>query len=305
MRTATLGVLEVSVVGVGCNNMGRVLDQQGSIDVVRAALDAGMTFFDTSDNYGSGLSEAFLGRALGHHRHRVVIATKFGMPVPGREGTGGARPDYVRRAVTSSLERLCTDYIDLYQLHRPDPDTPIVDTLGAMWDLIDEGLVREIGCSNLNASQLSEAMRATGDGRPLVSNQVEYSLLYPGPQQDGLTDVAREQGVRLLPYYPLACGLLTGKVTRDAEPVGRLSMDRYARFLTDENYRTVGRLRAYADARGLSMVQVALGWLLAQPEVPAVTPGATKPVQVAGNAAAAAWTPKSVDLAELAEVMAA
>ena len=300
MRQVPLGSLEVSVIGLGCNNFGRALDQEGSTAVVNAALDAGVTFFDTSDNYGDAQSEIFLGRALGSRRSEVVIATKFGQALPGVL-EGGARPDYIRSAITSSLRKLGTDYIDLYQLHWPDPETPIGDTLDTMWSLVDRGLVREIGCCNLDASQLKEARAIATErgGRPFVSDQIEYSLLHRDPQTNGLTELALEEGVSLLPYYPLTSGLLTGKAVRGETPEGRLSMDRYQKFLTERNFDIVDRLRSFSAERGLSMVQVALGWLVAQPEVPAVTPGATRPEQVAANVAAADWLPTAEESAAL------
>ncbi len=306
MRRVPLGVLEVSVIGLGCNNFGRALDQQGTNAVVDAALDAGVSFFDTSDNYGNAQSEIFLGRALGSRRAEVVIATKFGQALPGVLA-GGARPEYIREAITSSLRKLGTDYVDLYQLHWPDPETPIGDTLDTMWSLVDEGLVREVGCCNLDAAQLDEALACAAErgGRPFVSDQIEYSLLHRDPQTNGLTGLALDRGVSLLPYYPLTSGLLTGKAVKGEKPEGRLSMDRYQKFLTDRNYRIVDRLRGFAEERNLSMVQVALGWLVAQPEVPAVTPGATRPEQVAANVRAAEWIPTADDLVELDAITAA
>lgn len=298
MRSATLGGLEVSVLGLGCNTFGRSIDQRAAEAVVHAALDVGMTFFDTSDNYGGGRSEAMLGSALGSRRDEVRVATKFGSKIEGVDGTGGARPEYVGRAVRRSLEQLGTEWIDLYQLHRPDPDTPIAETLGAMWDLVDEGLVREIGCSNLDATQLSEAVAvARAESRPcFISNQIEYSLLHRDPQTNGLRDLALAEGIALLPFYPLANGMLTGKVVRDREPEGRLRTERYRSFLSEHYFDAVDRIRPFAESRGLSMVQVALGWLLAQPDVPAVTPGSTKPEQVRSNARAATWQPSVEDL---------
>ncbi len=300
MRRVRLGALEVSIIGLGCNNFGRALDQDGTTEVVNAALDAGVTFFDTSDNYGNTQSEVFLGKALGSRRSEAVIATKFGQSLPGIL-EGGARPDYVRSAIVSSLRRLGTDHIDLYQLHWPDPDTPIGDTLDAMWSLVDEGLVREIGCCNLDAAQFDEALTCATErgGRPFVANQIEYSLLHRDPQTNGLTRLALDRGVGLLPYYPLSSGLLTGKAVKGQTPEGRLAMDRYQNVLTDRNYSVVERLRRFASERGLTMVQVALGWLTAQPEVPAVTPGATKPEQVWSNVGAAEWDPTAADLAAL------
>jgi aryl-alcohol dehydrogenase-like predicted oxidoreductase len=301
VRRASLGSLQVSVIGLGCNNFGRALDAAASATVVNAALEAGMNYFDTADNYGDAQSESFLGRALKGRRSEVVIATKFGMAVPGEPGTGGARPEYVRSAVRRSLAQLDTDWIDLYQLHRPDPATPIGDTLEAMWQLVEEGLVREIGCSNLDASQLTEALAYSGEkgGRPFASDQVEYSLLNREIESNGLGDVATRERIAVLPFYPLACGMLTGKAKRDQPLEGRLAMGRYERFLTAHNFDVVEEIRAFAELRGITMPQVALGWLMAQPAVPAITPGATSPAQIGSNALAAEWIPDQTELATL------
>lgn len=305
MRTANIGNLEVSVIGLGCNNFGRALDVAGSAVVVNAALDAGMNFFDTASNYGGGQSESFLGAALGSRRSEAIIGTKFGMPVPGIEGSGGARPAYVRESLERSLSELGTEYIDLFQLHYPDPKTPIEDTLGAMNGLVQEGKVRQIGCSNLSAAQLAKALTVSDDLglAAFVSNQVEYSMVHRDPETDGLADLCGAQGVALLPFYPLASGLLTGKTQRGTVLEGRLAMDRYQRFLTDENFDLVDRLTGYARERNVSLVQVALGWLLSHEAVPSVTAGATKPEQVMSNALAAEWVPSATDLAELSALL--
>jgi aryl-alcohol dehydrogenase-like predicted oxidoreductase len=305
MKTARLGDLEVSVVGLGCNNFGRALDAERSATVVRAALDAGMTHFDTASNYGEGQSEAFLGAALGSHRKEVVIATKVGVPIPGWEGSGGADPKYVRQVLERSLTELGTDYVDIYMIHFPDPETPIEYTLEAMNDLVEEGAVRQIGCSNFDPTQLAEAVDISVENgwAPFICDQVQYSMIHREPETNGLARLCTERGIGLLPYYPLANGLLTGKTRRGGEPQGRLKMDRYQEYLTDENFDLVERVEAYAGSRGLTMVQVALGWLLAQDAVPAVTAGATSPEQVASNALAAAWEPSAEDLAELEVVV--
>jgi aryl-alcohol dehydrogenase-like predicted oxidoreductase len=301
VRTARLGSLEVSVVGLGCNNFGRALDQAGARDVVHAALEAGINVFDSSDNYGEGRSESYLAAALGEHRDRVVIATKFGMPISGIPDSGGAQPGYIRKAIERSLDQLGTDYIDLYQLHRPDPEVPIEDTLVELNALVDEGKVREIACSNLDAEQLSESagVARTQGLRPFLANQIQYSLLHRAPESDGSVDLCEREQIALLPYYPLASGMLTGKA-RLGQPIeGRLQMERYQGFLTESNFEVVEGLRGFASERGISMVQVALGWLLAQPTVPFVTAGATKPDQVNANVAAADWIPSTEDLEEL------
>lgn len=305
MRMAKLGTLDVSAIGLGCNNFGRALDAEASALVVNAALDAGVTYFDTASNYGEGQSESFLGAALGSRRHEAVIGTKFGVAVPGWEGSGGSSPEYVRKATERSLRELNTDYIDLLMIHFPDPDTPIEDTLGAMSALVDQGKVHQIGCSNFDPTQLSEALDASEEKglAPFVGNQVQYSMLHREPETSGLDQVCLDRGVGLLPFYPLANGLLTGKTRRGQPPKGRLQMDRYQKFLTDENFDLVEGVEAFARARNLSMVEVALGWLLAQEAVPSVTPGATTAEQVASNVRAADWAPSPDDLAELEKVL--
>jgi aryl-alcohol dehydrogenase-like predicted oxidoreductase len=301
MRTASIGGLEVSVVGLGCNNLGRALDADASAKVVGAALDEGITYFDTASNYGEGRSEAFLGAAIGRNRDHVVIGTKFGVPVPGWEGSGGVSPDYVRKATERSLRELGTDYIDLLMIHFPDEETPIADTLSAMQDLVEEGKVREIGCSNFDQSQLDEAERTWSDlgTARLVCDQVEFSLVHRDPETDGTIDACRRLELALLPYYPLASGLLTGKVRRGQTPTGRLEMERYQRFLTDENFDLVERLEDFAAEHSITMPQLALGWLLSVDGVPSVTAGATGPEQVRANARAADWTPPPEDLERL------
>ena len=304
MRTARIGSLEVSVVGVGCNNFGRALDRDASAAVVHAALDQGVTYFDTARVYGEGLSESFLGAALGARRDEVIVGTKFGR-VPQHPDDDGADAAAIARAVETSLSELGTDYIDLYQLHFPDPDTPLVETLGALQGLVDEGKVREIGCSNFTVELLGEAQTAATEHGlgGFVSDQVHYSMLHRQPEVDGLGAFCVSRGVALLPYYPLANGLLTGKTRRGEQPQGRLGMQRYRRFLTDENFDVVERVGAFGLERGLSPVEVALGWLLTRPAVPAVTPGATRPEQVAANVGAADWRPTAHDLAILDRIL--
>ncbi len=301
MRTSLIGTLEVSVVGLGCNNFGRSLDMGESAAVVHAAIESGVTLFDTASNYGEGRSESFLGAALGNERDEVVICTKFGLPVPGWDGSGGASPDYVRRATLRSLRELGTDYIDLLMIHFPDPDTPIGDTLEAMDDLVSEGKVREIGCSNFSAAQLQEAVGASNgeDLARIVCNQVQLSMVHRAPMTDGTLDACRELDVGLIPFYPLGSGILTGKTRRGEEPVGRLRMERYGEFLSDENFDLVDALRDYATQRDLTMVEVALGWLLTIDGVPTVPAGATKPEQVIANARAGSWAPTADDVASL------
>jgi aryl-alcohol dehydrogenase-like predicted oxidoreductase len=300
VRTATLGGLQVSRIGLGCNNLGRGLDQTETGALVDAALDNGVSFFDTARLYGNGESERFLGTALGARRDRAVIATKFGR-IPRVPDAPGADRAGIRESIEVSLRELGTEHIDLYQLHFPDDRTPIEETLEVLAELVDEGKVREIGCCNFDSAQLRVALDVSdANGWPrFVSNQVEYSMVHRDPERGGLSGLCEREHVALLPYYPLASGLLTGKSRRGERPKGRLQMDKYGRFLSDANFDVAERVERYADARGLSMVQVALGWLLSREAVPAVTPGATKPEQIAANAAAADWEPSQSDLDEL------
>jgi aryl-alcohol dehydrogenase-like predicted oxidoreductase len=302
---AKLGNLDVSAIGLGCNNFGRALDAEQSALVVNAALDAGVNYFDTASNYGEGRSESFLAAGLGSRRNEVVIGTKFGVAVKGWEGSGGTSPDYVRKATERSLRELDTDYIDLLMIHFPDADTPIEDTLEAMSALVDQGKVRAVGCANFDSMQLTEALDlSAGKGlAEFVGNQVHYSMLHREPESSGLDQVCLDRGVGLLPFYPLGNGLLTGKTRRGEPPKGRLQMDRYQNFLTDENFDIAEGLEAFARARDLSMVEVALGWLLTKEAVPSVTPGATTADQVASNVRAADWAPSADDHVELEKVV--
>ena len=305
MTTRSIGALEVSVAGLGCNNFGGRIDADASRAVVDAALDAGVTHFDTADLYGGGKSEEFLGRALGARRGGVVIATKFGM-LPPPDGLAGGHPDWVARAVEDSLRRLGTDYIDLYWLHQPDPATPVGDTLAALDRLVDAGKVRELGCSNFSAAQLDEAAGAATerDLRPFVTVQNEYSLLHRDPEGEVLPACARHH-LSFVPYFPLASGLLTGKYTPgEAPPPGtrlaRWPADRVERLLSDEQFGLVERLRSFAVAHAHTLPELALSWLAANPRVASVIAGATSPEQVRANAAATdAWPLSDEELAEV------
>lgn len=263
-----------------------------------------MTFFDTARTYGGGQSESYLAAGLGRFRETVVIATKFG-PVPRVPDSSSGRPVDVRTTLEQSLAELQADYVDLYQMHFPDPETPIADTLGVLQDLVAEGKIRRIGCCNFDAAALSLALQTSMDGNlvSFVSSQIEYSLVNRAPESDGAVDVCDSMGISLLPYYPLGSGLLTGKTRRGKTPEGRLRTDRYSRFLTEVNFDLVDRLDAFATSRGVTMTQVALGWLLAQRTVPAVTPGASTATHIEDNAAAAEWHPSVDDLAVLAATM--
>jgi aryl-alcohol dehydrogenase-like predicted oxidoreductase len=284
-----LGSLEVSVVGIGCNNFGARLDADATKDVVDAAIEAGINFFDTADIYGGTKSEEFLGKALGSRRSEVIIATKFGMPID--DDHFGAEPAYVRQACEDSLSRLGTDHIDLYQLHAPDDRVPIGETLGALRELVVAGKVREIGCSNLNVTQLREAQTAAGDGPKFVSVQNQYSLLARDPERDGVLDVCEELGLGFLPFYPLANGLLTGKV-RPGQPIpagsrlAKMPADRSAHWLGDRLQAQVGALINYAQEVEIPLLTLAFSWLLSHLEVSSVIAGASNADQVAANAAA-------------------
>lgn len=302
METRRIGSLRVSAVGLGCNNFGKRLDAERSAAVVHAALDAGINFFDTADTYGGTRSEEFLGRALGARRDDVVIATKFGMAIDDQRR--GAHPDYVRRAAEDSLRRLGTDRIDLYQLHTPDPDVPIADTLGALDQLVWDGKVREVGCSNFSVGQLRAAERAVQDGGArFVSVQNEYSLLHRDPESGVLQECERA-GIAFLPYFPLASGLLTGKYRRGkAAPVGsRLAERKGSSPFSDEAIATVEQLIAFARMRGHTLLELALSWLRTRPQVASVIAGATSPEQVRANVAAADWRLSDVDLAGVDEL---
>jgi aryl-alcohol dehydrogenase-like predicted oxidoreductase len=290
---------------LGCNNFGMKLDQDASALVVHAAIDAGITFFDTADIYGRTKSEVFLGRALSGRRDAVVIATKFGLPVD--EKRQGARPEYVRQAVEDSLRRLDTDRIDLYQLHQPDPTVPIADTIGALDDLVRAGKVREIGCSNFSAAQIREARAAaaTAHAASFVSVQNEYSLLNREAEREVLPECDR-LGLAFLPYCPLASGLLTGKYARGTPvPEGsRLSKSWAAeRFLSDERLAKVEALDAWARARGRTMLELAMSWLASRHAVASVIAGATSPEQIRANASAAGWRLSDNDYAELETIL--
>jgi len=307
LPTRAIGSLAVSTVGLGCNNFGGRIDEEQTRQVVAASLDAGITFFDTADIYGGTRSEEFLGKALGPRRSEVVLATKFGMPIDDRRK--GAKPAYVHSALEDSLRRLGTDHVDLYQLHAPDPETPIADTLAALDGQVRAGKVREIGCSNFSAEQLRQASAAVAAGAArFVSVQNEYSILHRRPEDEVLAE-CQSEGLAFIPYYPLARGLLTGKYRRGQPPPAgsRLShggAEQYERLATDDNLQAVERLEALAARHGRSLVELAVAWLLARPCVASVIAGATSPEQVRANAKAADWQLGPEELAEVDEVVA-
>jgi aryl-alcohol dehydrogenase-like predicted oxidoreductase len=311
MRYRSLGSsgLQVSAVGLGCNNFGRRLDVNGTRAVIDAAIEAGITLFDTADIYGGhGASESVMGEVLGSRRDQIVLATKWGNqnadmgygPVAGAKG-GRA---YLKRAVTESLRRLRTDHIDLYQLHTPDPHTPIDETILALDELISEGKVRYIGHSNFSGWRLADAdhvARALGRNR-FVSAQNEWSLLDRAAEAD-VVPAARNFGLGVLPFYPLANGLLTGKVRRGQEvPVGTRLAER-ASYITDEKLDRVEALIEWAGSQGASILEVAIGGLAALPGCASVIAGATSPEQVKANAAAGDWIPTQDQLAELDKIV--
>jgi aryl-alcohol dehydrogenase-like predicted oxidoreductase len=282
--------LTVSVVGVGCNQFGYRVDSDGTRAIVDAALDAGITFFDTAETYGGGESEVFLGRALQGRRDRAVIATKFGWG-RGRDDNSVARghPDYVRSAIDGSLERLGVDYVDLYYYHRPDGVTPVEETLGAMDELVRAGKVRFIGSSNFSAEQVDEAERASsswGYSR-FVAAQNRYSLLDRNVERE-LSPVCERLGIGLIPYFPLESGLLTGKYRRgEPAPEGTRLAGRLD--VPDEQWARVEALEAFGRERGRSLLEVAIAGLAAETAVASVISGATKPEQARANAAAGDW----------------
>lgn len=298
--------LTVSTVGLGCNNFGRRLDQHATTAVVRQALDSGVTLFDTADIYGDGASEELLGVALGSERENVVVASKFGMDMQGSNGPDwGVRGSrrYIRKAVEASLRRLGTDWIDLYQMHRPDPLTPIEETLAALGELVREGKVRYLGSSNFTGWQVVDAdwtARAAGTER-FVSAQNEYSLLEREVEEE-VVPACEHVGVGLLPFFPLASGLLTGKYRRGEQAPDGTRLAGQEGRLADADWDALGRLEAYAAERGIRMIDVAIGGLAAQPGVASVIAGATKVEQVLDNVAAGSWEPSAADLAALDEI---
>jgi len=306
VQTRRIGSLDVSVVGIGCNNFGRRLDAAGTAAVVHAALDNGINFFDTADTYGGdGKSEELMAPALKGRRDEAIVATKFGMKMD--DERQGAHPDYIRRAVEDSLRRLQIDVIDLYQLHTPDASVPIADTLGALNDLVKAGKVREIGCSNFSAEQLREAEAAVpSGGARFVSVQNQYNIVQREPEESVLPECER-LGIAFLPYSPLANGLLTGKI-RQGQPIPEgtriAAGGPPARFMTDENVAIVEELIAFVEGRGHTLLDLAFSWLLSRRPVASVIAGAMNAEQVKANADAAAWELTTAELKELDGILA-
>jgi aryl-alcohol dehydrogenase-like predicted oxidoreductase len=309
VETRRVGSLDVTLVGLGCNNFGMRIDEEQSAAVVHAALDAGINLFDTADVYGGTRSEQFLGRALGRRRDEVLIATKFVAPIDDDPSHAGASARWVTEAVEGSLRRLGTDRIDLYQQHGPDPNVPIEETLGALYRLVQAGKVREIGNSNFSGEQVDEAetvAESNGFAR-FASAQNHFNLLHREPLTDVVPACVRH-GLGVLPYFPLASGLLTGKYRRGEPPPDgtRLSMlpeERASRVMSDRNFDAVDRLTEFAADRDHTILDLAFAWLAAQPAMASIIAGATKPEQVDANVAAVDWKLSEEDLAELDELL--
>ncbi|MBC7724426.1 MAG: aldo/keto reductase [Burkholderiaceae bacterium] len=314
-RTLGTSGLVVSTIGLGCNNFGRdrtfTQTQEGTDAVITAAIDAGVTLFDTADIYGSarGLSETLMGNALRGRRSDIVLATKFGMDMAGTNGPDwGARGSrrYIRIAVENSLRRLQTDWIDLYQLHVPDPVTPIEETIAALDELITEGKVRYIGHSNLPGWQIAQAeyVAQLGAHPKFISAQDEYSLIVRGVE-DEVLPATRALGIGFLPYFPLFNGILTGKFSRDGGPADSRIMHTKPQLLEAVPWVAVDRYAEFCAERGVGMLEATFAWLLAQPGLTSVIAGASRPEQIVQNAdAATSWNASEADIAEISEIFA-
>jgi len=311
MQMRRIGELSVSVVGLGCNNFGMRIDADQTKRVVDAAIDHGINYFDTAESYGQGRSEELLGKALGARRSDVVIASKWGHTASLDDGERGGSPAEIRKRLEGSLRRLGTDYIDHYQLHRPDPDTPHEETLGCLAELRAEGKIREIGCTHFTAAQLDAAHAAAGerDVAPYPSVQNHYSLLTRDPETDGVFDACERLGMAFVPYFPLESGLLTGKYRLgEARPEGsRLEAwgDRSKKFIDDDKLAKVERLIEWTDHRGMSLLDLALGWHTSHPLVASVIAGATRPDQIEANVSAGATDVTAADRADVDRLLAA
>jgi aryl-alcohol dehydrogenase-like predicted oxidoreductase len=310
MELRPLGELQVSVVGLGCNNFGMIIDADQTKTVVDAAIDAGINYFDTAEMYGNGLSEEYLGRALGPRRSEVLIASKWGHTANLAEGERGGDPAQIRARLEASLKRLGTDHIDHYQFHRPDPETPPEETLGCLAELKAEGKIREIGCTHFTAAELDQsAQAAAASGLPAYpSVQNHYSLLSRGPEQDGVFDACERLGMVFVPYFPLESGLLTGKYRagQDRPEDSRLVKwgDRASAFIDDDKLAVVERLIAWCGSRDRTLLELAISWHTSHPLVASVIAGATRPSQIEGNVAASGWQLTAEDRAEVDAVIA-
>jgi aryl-alcohol dehydrogenase-like predicted oxidoreductase len=302
--------IEVTAVGLGCMNFGMMCDQEATTAIVDAALDAGVNFFDVAAIYGGphGKAETLLGTALGDRRKDIVLATKFGSKRGGGGGAaeGGGSRDHIMESVETSLSLLGTDYIDLYQQHFPDSGTPVEETLRALDDLVQQGKVRHIGCSNYSASQLTEAglVSDTNGLRSYVSAQNRYSLLFREIEAE-LVPVANQQNVGILPYFPLESGLLSGKYRREEKAPADTRFGKWGGggvFASDERYAIVEALRAYGESIDRSVLDIAIGWLAAQPFVSSVIAGVTKPEQIRQNVAAASWELTADQIEKISEI---
>jgi len=306
MRRLGTSGLKVSEVGLGCNNFGMRIDQAATKAVVDAALEAGINFFDTADIYGGTRSEEFLGKALGKRRGEVVLATKFGMRIGDDEAKKGGSRRWIMRAVEDSLRRLGTDWIDLYQFHAPDPDTPIDETLRALDDLVTQGKVRYIGNSNFTGWQIADADWTAAGSTRFVSAQNQYSLIERKVEFEVLP-ACEHFGLGFLPFFPLASGLLSGKYRRGEKPPEGTRLAawgaRGAAAMSDRNFDKVEKLTAWAEERGHSLLELAFAWLLGHPVVSSVIAGATSPEQVKANAATAAWALTGDEVAEISKLV--
>jgi aryl-alcohol dehydrogenase-like predicted oxidoreductase len=311
MEHRAIGQLSVSVVGLGCNNFGGRIDAEQTRRVVDAAIDAGIDYFDTAESYGNGASEELLGRALGSRRSDVLVATKWGHTSSLRDWERGGDPAVIRRRLDGSLERLGTDYVDHYQLHRPDPETPVAETLGCLAELRDEGKIREIGCTHFTAEQLRAAHRVATEANvpawPSIQNH--YSVLTRDPEHDGVFAACEQLGVTFVPYFPLESGLLTGKYRLGEErPAGaRLTAwgDRADQFIDDARLAVVERLIDWTAQRDHTLLDLALSWHTSHPLIATVIAGATSPDQVRANVAAAGWQLTDDERAEVDAIVAA
>lgn len=310
METRALGQLSVSVVGLGCNNFGMRIDADRTQLVVDAAIDAGINYFDTAESYGKGQSEEYLGRALRGRRDQVLIATKWGHTMSLTEGERGGEPAQIRRRLEGSLQRLGTDYVDHYQLHRPDPQTPPEETLGCLAELRAEGKIREIGCTHFTAAELvvSHDAAISRGVAAYASIQNHYSLLTRDPETNGVFAACRQLGVAFVPYFPLEAGVLTGKYHRgQALPDdSRLAAwgDRAAAFIDDDKLAKVEALTAWAAHHGHTLLDLALSWHTSLPFVASVIAGATSPAQVLANVGAAGWALTAAERAEVDALLA-